>query len=72
MSMGVKAAGVWTEGNSDETTEEEWDRVLDINLKATFVVCRYAIAALERTSGCIVNLRACLGIGEDDTPRRSE
>lgn len=58
----VNAAGVWTEGPSDETLEDEWDRVLDINLKATFFVCRYAIPALERTSGCIVNLSSDAGL----------
>lgn len=58
----VNAAGVWTEGASDEVTEDEWDRVLDINLKATFFVCRYAIPALERTSGCIVNLSSDAGL----------
>lgn len=58
----VNAAGVWTEGPSDETTEDEWDRVLDINLKATFFVCRYAIPALERTGGCIVNLSSDAGL----------
>ncbi len=58
----VNAAGVWTEGPSDEATEDEWDRVLDINLKATFFVCRYAIPALERTGGLIVNLSSDAGL----------
>jgi NAD(P)-dependent dehydrogenase (short-subunit alcohol dehydrogenase family) len=58
----VNAAGVWTEGASDEVTEDEWDRVLDINLKATFFVCRYAIPALERVNGCIVNLSSDAGL----------
>jgi NAD(P)-dependent dehydrogenase (short-subunit alcohol dehydrogenase family) len=58
----VNAAGVWTEGPSDEATEDEWDRVLDINLKATFFVCRYTIPALERTGGLIVNLSSDAGL----------
>ena len=58
----VNAAGVWTEGPSDAVTEDEWDRVIDINLKATFFMCRYAIPALERTSGCIVNLSSDAGL----------
>jgi NAD(P)-dependent dehydrogenase (short-subunit alcohol dehydrogenase family) len=58
----VNAAGVWTEGASDDVTEDEWDRVLDINLKATFFICRYAIPALERTGGCIVNLSSDAGL----------
>jgi NAD(P)-dependent dehydrogenase (short-subunit alcohol dehydrogenase family) len=58
----VNAAGVWTEGRSDEATEDEWDRVLDTNLKATFFMCRYAIPALERTGGLIVNLSSDAGL----------
>lgn len=58
----VNAAGVWTEGASDAVTEDEWDRVLDINLKATFFVCRYAIPALEQAGGCIVNLSSDAGL----------
>lgn len=58
----INAAGVWTEGASDAVTEDEWDRVLDINLKATFFMCRYAIPALERTGGCIVNLSSDAGL----------
>jgi NAD(P)-dependent dehydrogenase (short-subunit alcohol dehydrogenase family) len=58
----INTAGVWTEGNSDEVSEEEWHRVLNVNLKATFFVCRYAIPALERSSGCIVNLSSDAGL----------
>jgi NAD(P)-dependent dehydrogenase (short-subunit alcohol dehydrogenase family) len=58
----VNAAGVWTEGPSDAVSEVEWDRVMDINLKATFFMCRYAIPALERTGGCIVNLSSDAGL----------
>src|SRR5689334_22530576 len=32
----ICAAGIWTEGPSDEATESEWDRVIDVNLKGTF------------------------------------
>jgi NAD(P)-dependent dehydrogenase (short-subunit alcohol dehydrogenase family) len=58
----VNAAGIWTEGPSAEVSEEEWDRVLDVNLKGTFFMCRYAIPALERTEGGIVNLSSDAGL----------
>ena len=47
----VNTAGVWTEGPSDETTEEEWDRTIDVNLKGTFFCCRHAIPQLKKTRG---------------------
>ena len=58
----VNAAGVWVEGNSDEMTEEEWDRTVDVNLKGTFFCCRYAIPTLERTEGSIVNISSDAGV----------
>src|SRR5689334_21411394 len=52
----VNAAGIWTEGRSDAATEAEWDRVIDVNLKGTFFMCRYAIPHLEKTGGGIINI----------------
>ncbi len=58
----VNAAGVWTEGPAELTTEAEWDRVLAINLKGTFFVCRAAIEPLRATHGAIVNISSDAGI----------
>lgn len=58
----VNCAGLWVEGPSDTMTEADWDRVVDLNLKATFFMCRYAIPALERTRGCIVNVSSDAGL----------
>lgn len=59
----VNSAGVWVEGNSDEMTEEMWDRTIDVNLKGTFFMCSRAIPELEKTKGCIVNISSDAGIG---------
>lgn len=58
----VNAAGVWTEGPSAETTEQEWDRVIDLNLKGLYFVCSAAIPHLASTSGCIVNMSSDAGV----------
>ena len=58
----VNAAGVWTEGPSDQTTEAEWDRTIGVNLKGTFFCCRHAIAELKKTQGCIINLSSDAGL----------
>ncbi len=44
----VAAAGLWTEGPAEETTEEAWDRVLDVNLKGLFFLTAAAIPLLAR------------------------
>ena len=43
-------------------TEADWDRVVDVNLKGTFAMCRSAIPALEATRGCIVNVSSDAGL----------
>lgn len=58
----VNAAGVWTEGPSEHTTETEWDAVIDLNLKGLYFVCSAAIAHLEATRGCIVNMSSDAGV----------
>ena len=71
----VNSAGVWVEGAAADVSEETWDRVIDVNLKGTFFVCRYAIPELLKTRGCIVNLSSDSGVwgnavcpGDVDTP----
>ena len=58
----VNAAGVWTEGPSADTTEDEWDRVIGINLKGLYFVCSAAIPHLAITRGCIINMSSDAGV----------
>jgi NAD(P)-dependent dehydrogenase (short-subunit alcohol dehydrogenase family) len=58
----VNAAGVWTEGPADETREEDFDRVLGVNLKGLFFLSAAAIPHLARTRGSIVNLSSDAGL----------
>jgi NAD(P)-dependent dehydrogenase (short-subunit alcohol dehydrogenase family) len=58
----INAAGVWTEGPSEAATEAEWDRVVDVNLKGTFFMCRHAIPHLEKTGGNIINISSDAGV----------
>jgi NAD(P)-dependent dehydrogenase (short-subunit alcohol dehydrogenase family) len=58
----VNAAGVWTEGPADQTTEAEFDRVVDVNLKGLYFLTAAAIPHLEATRGCVVNLSSDAGI----------
>lgn len=44
-------AGIWKGAAVDLMTEELWDRVLEINLKGTWTVCRAAVPAMKRQKG---------------------
>ena len=41
-------AGLWEGAAIEELTEEVWDRVLDVNLKGTWTICRAAVPVLKR------------------------
>ncbi len=41
-------AGLWEGAAVEELSEELWDRVLDVNLKGSWAVCRAAVPALKR------------------------
>jgi len=58
----VCAAGVWTEGPVDQTREEDWDRVIDVNLKGLFFMVAAAVPHLEKTAGSITNLSSDAGV----------
>lgn len=47
-------AGVFVERTVEQTTEEEWDRLIDTNLKGTFLVCKYAIPHMRAQGGGVI------------------
>jgi NAD(P)-dependent dehydrogenase (short-subunit alcohol dehydrogenase family) len=50
------SAGVVRYGTVEELSEEDWDFQLDINLKGSFLTCKYAIPEMrKRGGGSIVN-----------------
>ncbi len=58
----VNAAGVWTQGASEHTTEAEFDHVFDVNVKGLYFISAAAIPHLAQSRGCIVNLSSDAGI----------
>ena len=43
----------------EEVTEEEWDRLMDINLKSAFLICRAVLPSMRRrNSGRIITIGA--------------
>lgn len=59
-------AGIQLEKPLHETSSEEWQRVLDINLTGVFNGCRQAVRAmLETGGGSIVNTASALALSAD-------
>ena len=58
----VTAAGITGFGSAATLAEEQWDRILAINLKGVFLSCQAVIAPMRRRgSGRIVNIGSILG-----------
>ncbi len=55
LSLVVNNAGVITMASLDNLTDEEWDLVVDVNLKGPFIVSQIAARQMEK-GGAIVNL----------------
>ena len=53
---------MWTEGRAEETLEDDWDRVMDVNLKGLFFLAAASIPHLVDSSGSIVNISSDAGI----------
>src|SRR5579859_213722 len=51
LSVVVNNAGVVHTGTVEETSDDDWDRIISVNLTGTFLVSRAAVPALRRAGG---------------------
>lgn len=58
----INSAGIWLEGNTEDMNEDDYDTVMDTNLKGAFFTIKYAIPHLDRTKGQIINIASDAGI----------
>ena len=59
----VNNAGVSHRAGVEETTTEAWDKVMDVNLKGTYLVSWFAVPEMEKSGGgSIVNLASIMGV----------
>ena len=58
----VNNAGITLDNLSIRLSEENWKKVLDINLTSTFLMCKHAIKKmLKNKSGKIINITSIVG-----------
>jgi NAD(P)-dependent dehydrogenase (short-subunit alcohol dehydrogenase family) len=59
----VNAAGVFSIQRITELDEDEWDRLIDTNLKGPFLTCReFLPEMIQARDGCIVNVASTAGV----------
>ncbi|WP_214105850.1 SDR family NAD(P)-dependent oxidoreductase [Acrocarpospora catenulata] len=65
----VNAAGIAVASPLLEHTEDDWDRVLAVNLKGSFLCLREAARTMTaRRKGCVVNVSSIVSIIASPTP----
>ncbi len=57
----VNAAGIIMNGSVETTTLDDWDKMLNLNLRAVFNVTQKCLPHLEKTRGNIVNVSSVAG-----------
>ncbi len=56
-------------GGPVETSEEDWDRVMKVNLKSMFLTCKYALPCMENQgSGSIINISSINAVRSSPYP----
>ncbi|MDQ6670000.1 MAG: glucose 1-dehydrogenase [Chloroflexota bacterium] len=60
-NVGIQPQSSYT--NVEDTSEETWDRILDVNLKSYFLMSKYAIPEIRRRGGgAIINVASVQGL----------
>ncbi|RJP72833.1 MAG: glucose 1-dehydrogenase [Ignavibacteriales bacterium] len=53
----VNNAGIGLAGKLEDTNEEDWQRIIDVNLKGTFLGMKYGIPLLKKSGGgAVINI----------------
>ena len=59
----INNAGIYRTTPIEDTTEEEWDQIIDVNVKGVFLGTKHAIPAMrEAGGGSIINISSTAGL----------
>ena len=58
-------ASIYWSGHDNRITdiaEEDWDRIIAVNLKSVFLFCKYGIPRLMKRGGAVINTASSAGV----------
>lgn len=58
----VNNAAIYVDKDIEGTTEDEWDRIMNINVKSLYWTCKYALPALKASKGVVLNVASMVGV----------
>lgn len=63
----VNCAGVYIQKYIEDTTTEELDKIIDTNLKGTYLITKNVLPLVKQSKGNIINISSGLGIAPELT-----
>ena len=59
----INNAGLYEKGDASNTDEEQWDKIMNVNLRAAFLCCKYCIPQMiKQGGGVVINISSEAGI----------
>lgn len=58
----VNNAGIVIPGRVDNTSPEDWDRTMAVNVRGVFLLSKFAIPHLRKTQGVIINVASAVAL----------
>lgn len=55
-------AGLYSLGSIEDTDEEQWNSLVDINMKGTYLISKHVIEVMKNRGGTIINNSSTLGL----------
>ena len=63
----VNNAGIYFQASVEETSKEQLDKIIDVNLKGTYLISKYSLPLIKKSKGNIINISSVVGIIPDPT-----
>ena len=58
----VNCAGIYIQKYIDNTEKDELDKIIDINIKGTYLMIKYALPLIRENRGNIINISSGIGV----------
>jgi len=63
----VNNAGIYFQASVEETSEEQLDKIIDVNFKGAYLISKHALPLIKERKGNIINISSVVGIIPDPT-----
>jgi NAD(P)-dependent dehydrogenase (short-subunit alcohol dehydrogenase family) len=58
----INNAGIYFQASVEETSNEQLDKIIDVNLKGVYLISKHALPLVRKNKGNIINISSIVGI----------